>query len=241
MSRPVTITTRLKTQILSMYSAGFTGRAVAVALVCKPHVVFRVLKEHGAAREPIAPSTTGRRVDPQIISSRWAAFKIGDRFGRLTITGERIRRKGQSYFPCACECGKRVFTRAASLKRNGVRSCGCLKRDVASELQAKLKTKHGHARRTYRLKSTAEYRAWRAMKTRCLNPKSTRFDQWGGRGITICPQWLGPNGFTQFLADVGPKPSPSHSIDRIDNDGNYEPGNVRWATPTEQARNKRRK
>ncbi len=93
------------------------------------------------------------------------------------------------------------------------------------------------ARLSHGMVRSPEYSSWCAMKARCLNPNTTRFEQWGGRGIKICPQWV--NSFENFYADVGPRPTPKHSIDRIDNDGNYEPGNVRWATPKEQNNNKR--
>lgn len=83
------------------------------------------------------------------------------------------------------------------------------------------------------------YHIWQAMKDRCLNPRNSRYRHYGGRGITVCPQWV--NSFEQFLADVGEKPSPELSIDRIDNDGNYEPGNVRWATKSQQSANTRRR
>jgi hypothetical protein len=84
---------------------------------------------------------------------------------------------------------------------------------------------------------TPEYSAWVNMRQRCLNPKNKRFKDYGGRGITICPQW---DDFMCFLLDVGPRPSSQHSLDREKNDGNYEPGNVRWSIPTVQSRNTRR-
>lgn len=84
-----------------------------------------------------------------------------------------------------------------------------------------------------------EYKCWHAIIQRCLNPKYKNYRLYGARGIKVCDQWIGPNGFAQFLKDVGPSPSPKHSLDRVDNDGNYESGNVRWATNLEQCRNKR--
>jgi hypothetical protein len=84
---------------------------------------------------------------------------------------------------------------------------------------------------------TVEYRAWANMKTRCLNPRIWNYDRYGGRGITVCNRWS--DSYEAFLADVGRRPSPTHSLDRIDVNGDYEPGNVRWATPTEQAQNRR--
>lgn len=86
----------------------------------------------------------------------------------------------------------------------------------------------------------SEYRSWHGMKQRCHNSANKGYPNYGGRGITVCPRWLGDDGFKHFLADVGPKPSSLHSIDRFpDNDGNYEPGNVRWATAAEQNQNRR--
>lgn len=81
-----------------------------------------------------------------------------------------------------------------------------------------------------------EHNSWRAMVDRCRNPRNTSYANYGGRGITVCERWL---RFDNFLADMGPRPSPSHSIDRINNDGNYEPGNVRWATRSQQILNSR--
>lgn len=93
--------------------------------------------------------------------------------------------------------------------------------------------KHGNARRG---KRSPEYRSWLAMRWRCENPKATKYPQYGGRGIRICRRWA---SFANFLADMGPKPGPQFTLHRLDNDGNYEPGNCRWADPPAQCRNKR--
>lgn len=95
---------------------------------------------------------------------------------------------------------------------------------------------HGHSRRAA---VSGEYKAWGAMLTRCTNPNIPRYADYGGRGIRVCRRWQGPNGFKQFLADMGPKPSKHHSLDRINNDKGYSPKNCRWATRSEQGRNTR--
>lgn len=99
------------------------------------------------------------------------------------------------------------------------------------------KVKHGHAReKNGKSAATPEYRAWHSMKARCANPRNPRYSAYGGRGITVCERW---ESFENFFADVGPRPTPRHSIDRIDPNDGYHPGNVRWATLAQQNNNKR--
>lgn len=134
---------------------------------------------------------------------------------------------------CQCICGKTKLVASNELSSGLVRSCGCLHIESARRQGLASRT---HGDRTNR-RRTPEYRAWDSMKQRCLNPNTDNYADYGGRGITICPSWL---NFSAFLADMGRKPSPSHSLDRIDVDGNYQPTNCRWATPKEQANNTRR-
>ncbi|HEY1814872.1 MAG TPA: hypothetical protein VGG74_21140 [Kofleriaceae bacterium] len=121
-------------------------------------------------------------------------------------------------------------------KRTPTRSCGCLKRD-ADARWIESNTKHGDA--PHDGERSPEYSAWAAAIQRCTNPENQSFKNYGARGISVCARWLGNRGFTNFLADMGRRPSSKHSIDRINNDGNYEPSNCRWATAKQQARNKR--
>jgi hypothetical protein len=150
----------------------------------------------------------------------------GRTFGRLTVLrrGENIG--DQSGWVCLCTCGKTCHVWRSALVVGRTRSCGCLNAELAS---ARRKT-HGQS------KGVREYRIWSGMKARCKNPSAARWKRYGGRGITVCERWQ--NSFEAFLADMGPCPSPKHSIDRINNDGNYEVGNVRWATPSEQMKNR---
>lgn len=89
--------------------------------------------------------------------------------------------------------------------------------------------------------ATPEFQSWRSMKKRCYLPNCSEYFRYGGRGIEVCERWLGKDGYKNFLADMGERPSPTHSLDRINNDGNYEPSNCRWATKREQVANRRKK
>lgn len=147
-------------------------------------------------------------------------------FGRLTLVERDAERSSRrEYWKCHCACGAALSVRTDSLRIGATQSCGCLNVDRHF--------KHGQSR-------SPEWEAWHSLRSRCENPRLAGYAAYGGRGIRVCVRWSGKHGFENFLADVGRRPSPSHSIDRFpDNDGNYEPGNVRWATAAEQATNRR--
>jgi hypothetical protein len=153
----------------------------------------------------------------------------GQRFGKLTVLAEVPRtNRRERRWQCRCDCGKEQSLNQRSLRTDRVRSCGCLTREAL----AKSHEKHGHAS-GYR--QTRAYSAWAAMLQRCRNPKNPRYSQYGGRGISVCEEWL---QFEPFLTDLG-EPPEGHSLDRIDNDGNYEPSNVRWSDRISQQNNRR--
>lgn len=157
---------------------------------------------------------------------------VGQQFGRLTV--REILTGSQCV--CDCTCGITGFvTESYSVRKGLTKSCGCLKAEKMASGSCNLS--HGDSKRGG---WAPEYRAWVNMITRCHNPNATRYKDWGGRGIGVCNEWR--ESYVAFLAYVGRRPSPRHSLDRYPNvNGNYEPGNVRWATRIEQARNKRRR
>lgn len=151
-------------------------------------------------------------------------------FGRLTSVGRKFKLGKRTVQVFQCSCGETYLGNPASVRCGNTSSCGCLKREIDF---IRVKT-HG-------MSYTKENRKYRKMKERCYNPKVDKYPDYGGRGITVCDRWLEAEGqgFLNFLADMGYLPTPKHELDRKDVNGNYEPGNCRWATRKEQMRNTR--
>lgn len=148
----------------------------------------------------------------------------GKVFGRLTVIGRDPAESKAAKWLCVCQCGNHSSVLSQNLRRGKIVSCGCYRAEKAAQAKSHGKTK------------SAEYRIWQGMLNRCRNENVKGFERYGGRGIRVCERW---QSFENFLQDLGERPSPTHSLERKNADGDYEPNNVVWATVVTQANNKR--
>lgn len=154
---------------------------------------------------------------------------IGQKFNRWTVLRLDHHVGSKAFYACVCECGTNAIVRKDQLTRGVSKSCGCWKKEVAREQIIRLSTTHGMANKT------RTYGIWKGIHKRCENPNDKGWKDYGGRGIKVCDRW---RDYELFLRDMGEAP-PGMSLEREDNDGNYEPGNCHWATTIEQSNNKR--
>ena len=160
-------------------------------------------------------------------------YVVGSRVNRWTVIAILDR---EPRYMCRCDCGVEKETR---MSKGMSLSCGCMRSELLRKIYAEKRSRgiFNHSKK-HGLSQTREYRSWKHAINRCHNSKNDGYHLYGGRGITVCPQWHGDAGFMQFLQDMGPRPEKT-SLDRIDPNGNYEPGNCRWADDKTQIANRR--
>jgi hypothetical protein len=163
-------------------------------------------------------------------NARRTGVATGDRFHRLTaVVPDRVVNT-VTFWRWRCDCGAETIAGVHKVRSGHTKSCGCFNREASRARRYK----HGKGDQ-----KTKEYRAWCGLKQRCHNQRSSAYQDYGGRGITVCDRWLGPDGFDHFFADMGLAPSPAHSVDRLDNSRGYSPDNCAWRTRVEQMNNRR--
>jgi hypothetical protein len=177
-----------------------------------------------------AEEVLGAKLRERVCVQRYRTPQLelaGVRSGKLVAVEKAgVNHEKRILWRCQCDCGNETLATASAIKLGLNRSCGCAKSSGKGARQ------DGRSKRP-------EYMVWQIMRQRCGNPADDGYYLYGARGIRVCAEWDTKDGFAAFIAHLGPRPSADHSIDRIDNDRGYEPGNVRWATPKQQAANRR--
>lgn len=154
------------------------------------------------------------------------AYEAGQKIGACIYLGQEYSKNWRRYALFECECGEKFYSQIQKVKSGHTETCGCLR--IATVVN--MNTTHG-------MSDTEEYHIWVNMNQRCENPNNDRYADWGGRGIVVCERWK--DSFENFFADMGKRPSSKHELDRIENDGNYEPNNCGWVTKKQQSLNRR--